>query len=76
MAVLDWECLFFIPSLWSLFGPGLSTFYFNLWDASVFKRLSKTTTIISGLLILVFIQIVVTWLGLFFPFVPFVPFVN
>jgi len=34
VAVLDWECFLFIPSLWSLFGPGLSTFYFNLWDAS------------------------------------------
>jgi hypothetical protein len=32
VAVWGWEWFIFIPSLWSRFGPGLSTLYFSLWD--------------------------------------------
>jgi hypothetical protein len=37
VAVWGREVFFFIPSLWSLFGSGLSSFYLSLWDACVMK---------------------------------------
>jgi hypothetical protein len=34
--------------LWSLFGPGLSTFYFNLWDGCAILTIILSTLLITG----------------------------
>src|SRR5882762_9972530 len=47
-AVWGWERFFFIPSLWSLFGSGLSTFYFSLWDGCENLKRSLLNSIVES----------------------------